>query len=160
RRDGKEASRYVNVCFVPIRNRVPIRPEMSLKAGRDYRLRIDIGRLSADSVVKNPRVFPVDRLPPSESGYWFEVAVLSDDFVVRPRLRSLFLPRTGSSWVCDCTPGGDHSCTPGVRSPYLLIDVRAPEVPGIAHLRLAVYYRNNLVQSQLLSAEILAKESQ
>ena len=67
----------------------------------------------------------------------------------------MFLPREGPSWVCGCPPGSKHTCSPEARSKYLLIRLKSPAQPAIARIRMAVYYEKNLIQSQLLTAEVV-----
>src|SRR5262249_33734272 len=121
-------------------------------------LRIDIGPLSLDSVVDNPGAFPQHVLPQTESGHWIEVVAVSDDFAIpQPRFH-LFLPRCGNSWVCDCPPGGTHHCSAGQRRHHLFLTIHTPPSPRLARLRLGVYFENNLVQSQALTARVEVTE--
>ena len=69
------------------------------------------------------RFVPAELLPPSGSGHWLQVVVVSDDFEVARRRHDLFLPVVGPSWVCDCPPGGEHTCSEDARRPYLYVPV-------------------------------------
>ncbi|MFN0086407.1 MAG: hypothetical protein ACKVX9_13550 [Blastocatellia bacterium] len=155
RLDGARA-RYANVCLTEGAARAVAPGGKQLRAGQDYELRFDIGPLSAASVVTNAEqnAFPSHLLPRSEEGQWLEVVAASDDFTIPRRRHSLFLPASGPSWVCGCRPGGAHTCDGGARADHLFIPITAPTEAGSARLRLAVYYANNLVQSQLLTAEV------
>lgn len=152
--------RFVNVSFGSPGEKMALRRGFSLGMNRRYDLRIDIGALSRESIVMDAKEhpFPSEFLPPSEEGHWLEVLAISHDFEVRPVRHHLFLPRSGPSWVCDCTNEGHHSCTPESRRAQLVIETRSPPRSGIARLRLVIYYRNNLVQSQLIVAEVAETE--
>jgi len=131
-----------------------------LETKRTYDLRLDIGPLLDESVVQNAEQypFPAHLLPPTDVGYWLEVIVVSDDFVVPFRQHHLFLPELGSSWVCDCPTGKDHQCSEYQRQPYLFVPIQTPEQLGVAQLRIALYYQRNLIQSQLLTAKVAETE--
>jgi tetratricopeptide (TPR) repeat protein len=158
--DSLMQQRYVNVSIVRQEDRKIVAKTTSLGVSRTYALRLNIGPLLNESVVQNADQypFPVQLLPPTNIGYWLEVIVVSDDFVVPFRQHHLFLPRLGSSWECDCPPGKNHQCSENERQPYLFVPIQTPELPGIAQLRIAIYYQRNLIQSQLLTAKIVEME--
>ncbi len=147
-------ARYSNVCLTEGEARSVVPQKMQLGTSRNYDLRLDIGPLSAVSVVTNTVVFPVDLLPRSDDGYWLEVIAASDEFSIEPGPYSLFLPNTGPSWVCNCAPGGEHSCDQHSRRDHLFIPIKVPDKSGTAHVRIAFYFSKNLIQSQLLTAEV------
>ncbi|HKO99856.1 MAG TPA: hypothetical protein VJU86_22970 [Pyrinomonadaceae bacterium] len=159
-----ENARYVNVCIVLSNGKSIVPKTKSLSVAGLYDLRLDIGALSPDTAVRNPEAFPSKLLPRTETGHWLEVVAVSDEFrmfdLERERLRHhLFLPKEGPSWVCTCSPGGAHTCSPKERSPYLFIGLQPPtlktnETSRIAHIRIGIYYQKNLVQSQLLTAGV------
>jgi hypothetical protein len=147
--------RFVNVCLTHVGGEaVPRRTDLAARG--QYHLRLDIGPLSPESVVEQPgwSPFPADLLPPSDDGHWLEVLAVSSDFEISLARGWLFLPQTGAGWVCDCRPGGAHRCRSESRKPHLTLRVIAPERPGSAELRIAVYCGKNLVQSQLLVAQV------
>ena len=152
--------RYVNACMERAHDNTAVAKSTSLRINTNYYLRINIGSLSADSVVENAKIypFPADRLPPTDTGHWLEVVAVSDDFIIPTIRHNLFLPNVGDSWVCACTPGKDHMCSETERNPYLYFASRSPEKTGFARIRIAVYYQNNLIQSQLLTAQVLKTE--
>lgn len=166
--------RYANVCFTSGQNHVPVPLSHNLKKGARYHLRFDIGTLSPDSAVENAKEYPFPAsLLPETTGHWLEVVVASNDFTLSRNRYNLFLPEVGPSWVCSCVPHSKHVCEESERAPYLFIPLTAPtklyvqteagqkrkqdsrkaQFP-LATLRLAVYYRKNLVQSQLLNAGV------
>jgi hypothetical protein len=153
-----EKGRAVNLSIAPKDSAVVLSATSCLAAGKEYRLRLDIGPLSPESVVAKPVPFPSEQLPASDVGHWLDIVASSDDFTVEPRPTKLFLPTAGPSWVCACKPGGPHSCEPASRSRHLFIALRSPEKPGDAQLRVGIYFCNNLVQSLRLSARIEAEE--
>jgi tetratricopeptide (TPR) repeat protein len=152
--------RYVNVGIIRQEDRKIVPKTTSLGISRTYALRLNIGPLLDESVVQNAEqhLFPVHLLPPTNVGYWLEVIVVSDDFVIPVRQHHLFLPRLGPSWVCDCPPGKDHQCSENERLPYLFIPIQTPEQSQVAQLRIAIYHQKNLIQSQLLTAKITEVE--
>ena len=149
-------ARYANVCLTEGEARVMVPQKMQLGTSRDYQLRLDIGPLSSDSVVTNAEQNPfrADLLARSDDGHWLQVVAASDEFSIEPVPYNLFLPVIGPSWVCNCAPGGKHSCDEQSRSDHLFIPTKAPDKAGTAHVRIALYFLKNLVQSQLLTAEV------
>jgi hypothetical protein len=177
RASAAAAERYANVCFTSGQNHVPVPRSHNLEKGARYDLRFDIGTLSPDSAVENAKEypFPANLLPETQTGHWLEVVVASNDFAFYRNRYNLFLPEVGPSWVCSCQPHSKHVCEKSERAPYLFIRLIAPrklyvqagagqkrkqaEVSRkaqspLATLRLAVYYRKNLVQSQFLNAGV------
>jgi hypothetical protein len=114
-----------------------VEAESSLAAGNVYGVRLHIGIRLPDSLVETDT--PIDPLlgpPDEEEGYRLEAAIQGKDFdVLSERTLPLFLPLEGNS------------------AP-IYFEVRAPERPGPAQLRLCIYHRNHLVQSFLLDATI------
>lgn len=159
--DSASASggRYVNLCFTAGPEHRPLAASLNLAAGREYELRVDIGALSPASIVENPRRFPDEALPPSESGHWVKVAASSTSFTVDSRVFPFFLPTAGPAWVCACDQEAEaHVCRPEERSPYLRIRL-VPTRPGIASLRMSVAFRGGLVQSHLITAQVSEQET-
>jgi len=152
--------RYVNVCLTRPPDHEVLPATLSLAPSRDYHLRIDVGALSPQSVVRNAERLPAELLPPTEDGHWLEVFASSKDFSIPQRRHHLFLPQEGPGWVCGCRPGNAHTCRPAERGSHLFIGLKTPPEPGLARVRLGVYCEKNLVQSQLLTAEIAEAEQQ
>lgn len=154
--------RYLNLCLTwPLSHQI-VPPERRLATGAQYEVRVDIGALSPNSLLRErASPFPDDLLEHSDGGIggdWLEVTVVSDDFDVSGARHAMFLPRTGPSWVCPCPMGTIHVCDPRHRGSHLRIPVTAPWVPGPARLRLFVSYRGNQIQSVALTAEITSSE--
>ena len=152
--------RYVNVALAPGDGGPPLPREASLGAGRAYRLLVNVAGLDPRSVVENARENPLrdDLLPPSPSGHWLDVVAVSDELEVPQPRHALFLPPEGASYACPCEPGGPHACAPHERRDWIEVPVRAPPRPCEARVRLGVYFRDSLVQSQLLVAEVAERE--
>ncbi len=155
--------RFVNVCFTAGPDGAPIPSRTALVADTPYCLRIDIGGMSPDSVVENAGAnpFPSEALPPSEHGHWLQVAVAPGGFRMDRRRYDLYLPNSGASWVCPCRPNAAHRCRKEDRKRYLGIPVRTAvytKARGVDAMRIAIYFQNNLVQSQLLRAHLTARE--
>lgn len=152
------ARRHVNVWFARPGAGEAIARRIDLAAGATYWLRVGIGPLSAESIVDDPAPFPDELLPPTADGHWLEVAAISFDFGVSSQRFPVFLPHHGQAWICGCQPHGSHDCAPESRRPFLDLAVRTPTRLGPAKIRLAVYYRNNLVQSQEILATVRTDE--
>jgi hypothetical protein len=152
--------RYANLCLTSSDGEFVLPRTTDLMVEREYSLRLDIGPLSQNSVVANAleHPVPVNLLPETMDGHWLQAVVVSDEFTLNRRRFNLFLPRIGPSWVCDCLPGSQHTCEIYSRQQYLYISLRAPSQTGPAHLRLSLYYQNNLVQSQMFTANIAEEE--
>jgi hypothetical protein len=151
--------RHVNTCFVRDPAGPPLGRQTNLGSAVRYALRVDIGSHSPDSILDHPVAFPDGHLPPTETGAWLSVLVVSDDFLVPVVAHRLFLPSRGPSWVCACAPELGHTCAPQERAAYLYVPVVAPAAPGRAWLWLGVYSGRNLMQSQRVIARIDTQES-
>jgi hypothetical protein len=153
--------RFVNVCFTSSAGGTPISAHSTLAPDSRYYLRLDIGDLSPDSVVENAGTnpFPSKSLPASRHGHWLQVVIAASGLATERKRYDLFLPNRGASWVCKCAPNSVHSCAPQNRKRYLSIPVQVPPAAGVGTLRIAIYFRKNLIQSQLLVARIGATES-
>ncbi|MHC8419064.1 hypothetical protein ACH121_04440 [Streptomyces sp. NB004] len=160
-----DADRFLNLFIVWPLSRQTVPADRVLAAGRTYELRVDIGRLADQSLLaRQARPFPDGMLGHTDDGGrgdWLEVTVLSDDFDLPAARHSVFLPRTGPSWVCPCPPRehAPHTCEPVHRGEHLYIPFTAPDEPGPARLRLLVSYRGNQLQSVSLTARVGAHES-
>ncbi|MBI4259983.1 MAG: hypothetical protein HY658_05400 [Actinobacteria bacterium] len=152
--------RFANVAVARAEDDTVVPASSSLATGRGYVLRLDIGELSPESVVENAREWPVPEhlLPRREGGHWLDALVVSDTLDVETDRYPLFLPDRGSSWVCACEPGFEHRCPEDEREPYVRIAFRTLDEPGTADMRIGLYHEGNLVQSQLLRAEVLESE--
>jgi hypothetical protein len=131
-----------------------VRPHETLRTGAHYQLRVSIGRRSLHSVVigEPPPIDPL--LPPAadERGHTLHVAVFPHGFELEsPAMQAIELPPYGASTAA-------------------YFDLTAPETPGQARLRIAVYYdlapgidaetatddeyHNHMIQSYLLHADV------
>jgi hypothetical protein len=110
-----------------------------LQQGARYEVRVHVGHPSPDSIVVGDPP-PLDPLLPEteESGHRLEVALFEKDFKLHsPNVRPLYLPLLGASEPVHFT-------------------ISAPTREGVAEARIGVYYRNHLVQSFLLRANVTA----
>jgi hypothetical protein len=157
----KAKPRVVNLAFTNSQGRA-VAAKRPLVVKQKYWLRVNIGPLAKDSVVKNAAANPVrtDLLPDSTEGYWLKVVAVSSRFKVSEVGRWLFLPTMDASWCCKCTPGGSHTCEPDARQPHLLLPVTAPETVRRAELRVTVYFQTAVVQSLLVTADIAQSPQQ
>jgi hypothetical protein len=136
-----EDQRVVNVALRRLETepRLSIVPASStLKPECEYELGISIGDRLAQSLVTGPQPAIAPLFPPldDESGHELELAIHAKDFrLVSERVQRLRLPRVGPS-----------------NPAYFRI--RSPRNNGWAQLRICIYYRNQMVQSYLLAAEI------
>ncbi|MGW0084116.1 CHAT domain-containing protein [Streptomyces sp. NPDC003393] len=155
--------RYLNLNLTwPISRRV-VPHDWLLRAGARYHLRLDIGALGRDSLLRDSaRPLPDDALPHADAGGrgdWLQITVLSEDFLVPDRRHAMFLPLDGHAYVCPCPPGGRHACRPEHRGEYVWIPVTAPDGPrSAASLRVTVAYRGNLLQSATVLARVAEQE--
>jgi hypothetical protein len=117
-----------------------LEPRTRLAAGTLYRLRVHVGNPMPDSLIVGERP-PIDVLLPDttdERGHLLDVVVQGKQFRVESdATQQLRVPPLGGSEP-------------------VYFAVRAPETSGPASLRVHLYYRNHLVQSYLLDAEISA----
>ncbi|HEX8209733.1 MAG TPA: hypothetical protein VF584_06060 [Longimicrobium sp.] len=115
-----------------------IDPEQALQPGQAYRLRVHVGTPLPASLVVG-EVPPIDGLLPAPDdgrGHELDVVVFPKTFQLRsPAVQPLRLPLRGSS------------------AP-VFFTVNAPEKPGRAEMRIAVYHRGHMVQSFLLTAPV------
>jgi multiple sugar transport system ATP-binding protein len=155
-REEPAVRRHMNVAITRTVDGTPLPMTERLEVATTYWIRVDIGTLSADSVVVNPldRPFPDEHLPRSADGHWLEVLAVSDDVDVDRRRHRLFLPLTGQSWVCSCPSDQAHTCSGADRGDHLYLQLTTREQPMVAAVRLAVYHRNNCLQSQLLTMNV------
>lgn len=154
--EPEPAPRYANVDLVDDKTTGRCDPARPLAMKTAYHLRIDIGPLRTESVVKNATEFPFPDyvLPETEEGHWLDVVVTSEEFNIEGKQYALFLPESGSSWVCGCERNGRHHCELEEREPYLYVPVTSPSTPGEATLRIGFYYENNLLESHLFTAQV------
>lgn len=153
--------RYANLNFVDGLDRARVvAADHSLAAGKEYLLRANIGAKLAESIVTNATryPFPAQNLPPSDEGWWLDVRVDSRQFVIPAGTARMFLPKNGASWVCGCPADQPHACQPADRQPFVYLPAVSPAETGSAQLDLLIYYHNNLVQSQLVTAAISQAE--
>lgn len=149
--------RVLNANFAdPGTRRVLDRTE-GLVAGETYELLVDVGpRWSTiPTIVRGHDEFPSEALPPGESGHRIEAVLVSDDFEPATVTGSLWLPQPR---------GRSHPWRSGQREPQsgpIALEFTAPRIDDgrtrsrSAHGRLFLYYRNNLLQSALVTASIV-----
>ncbi len=161
-----EAPRYINLAFKRAGTHQVVPSKQSLAPeSTDYELRVNIGALSPDRIPEvtprpTPTEFPPSALPPADEGHWLDVVTASRDFFVPLRAKAwLFLPRKGSSWVCDCDRRLPHRCAPEKREQFLTVPLLTPKA-GDAVLRVGVYFKNNLLQSCQVTAKISSPVTQ
>ncbi len=135
--------RYANVELFDI-EADRLDPAVSLRPLQRLRLRIDIGELSAGSQVTHTRPFPDEKLPRDID---LDVMLSSTDFLLESGNANVahgrfFLPGDGSAAIA------------ADQGRFLNFLLTAPAQPGTAHCRIGYYFRNVLVQSQQLSANV------
>jgi hypothetical protein len=115
----------------------------ALRVSDIYRLNLHVGHRLPNSLFESepPPLDPLLPEPEGESGHLLEVAVFEKDFeLLSPRVQTLYLPRLGGSEP-------------------VKIECRAPAEPGLAELRISIYYQNYLLQSFLMTAQVLDQYS-
>ena len=150
----KPGQRVVNVHFTrPSGRAIPaVRP---LRTKQLYQLRLDIGPVSSRSINVKPEPVRADLLPRNASGHWIKVAVVSEQFRVSKVASWLFLPTSGPSWHCRCKPLGAHKCKRADRKKSLVVSMLSPAKAGQAELRVVLYYQTSVVQSLLVTADVV-----
>jgi serine/threonine protein kinase len=148
--------RYANVDLIDHKTSRRCDPVLPLSINAEYDLRIDIGPLRDTSAVKDAKKgpFPDHILPKTEKGYWLDVIVTSENFTLEREKHTLFLPKSGASWVCNCIHKSRHYCKPEERAQFLFVLVKSPATSCEATLRIGFFYKNNLLQSLLLTAQV------
>jgi CHAT domain len=153
-RRTSRTQRFANATLFSRNHRLS--PRLPLNAHQVVLLRLDIGPLSKESHVtakfpdQYPPAFPDAKLPEDVE---LDVMVSSTDFEVALNPQELrpgatvangrfFLPGSGESAT---TPSGDN---------HLYFYLMTPKQPGRASGRIGYYYRNILVQSQHLVADV------
>ena len=115
------------------------------------RLRLDIGPLSSESQVENPREL---RLPVKGKAD-IDVMVSSTDFAVGTDASAVAAGRGGTvAHGRFLLPGDGGAGTAPDGGKYLVFHLRAPKEKGTARCRIGYYFRNALVQSQQLVAAV------
>jgi hypothetical protein len=145
----KSTRRYANAALLDATSGRRLSRKSALQPGRVLSLRLDIGKLSDESHVSQPKVFP-DRKLPKDVG--LDVMVSSTDFAVS----SSENPVMGTTVAHGnfFLPGDGGPATAPDGSKFLKFFLRAPERIGSATCRIGYYYRNILVQSQQLIADV------
>jgi hypothetical protein len=143
--------RYANAALYPEMGELRLPTRSALVPARVVRLRLDVGPLSRESQVENP-----ERLPSIVQGMAeLDVMVTSTDFLIGTDGRAVTDRRGGGvahGRFLLPADGGPGATPDGAR--YLVFHLRAPEEKGIARCRIGYYFRNALMQSQQLVADI------
>ena len=143
--EEEEESRYANVVLVDYDNLRSLGRDYRMKLGDETVLRVDIGPLSPDTLVRRPSEFREDLLPEKPEGHWIDVLVSSTEFELEDGSTAsgrLFLPEGKGKAR---TEDGDA---------YLYFPMRAPSIAGLAYARIGFYYEGNLLQSYRLVADL------
>jgi CHAT domain-containing protein len=137
-RAEEPAQRVVNTHFRADGTSVP--SSHSLRADVEYKFCLDIGPPSAISNVVDAKPIPESYLQPfyDATGLDLQVCLFSEQFRIDNDSMMLRLPRSGPANPLEFT-------------------VWTPTKPGSARLRASIYYRKNLLQSILITAQITAK---
>ena len=147
--------RVVNVGFTDTDSKA-VSKSTPLVAGRAYRLRVDIGKLSSGSVIDNPTPVRSEFLPPTTiDGWWLKVVVVSRDFDLAAH-RWLFLHTSGDAWACSCKPHAKHTCEQNTRLDHVAFDLNASPEPGKTSARVTLFFNCAVVQSILVAADVEA----
>ena len=135
--------RYANVALFDVETG-RLDQAVSLQPQQTLRLQIDIGELSAVSQVTRAKPIPDKKLP---RDIYLDVMVSSTDFLLE----------SGNANVAHgrfFLPGDEGPAIAPDSGRFLNFLLRAPAQPGTAHCRMGYYFRNILVQSQQLSANV------
>lgn len=132
-------ARYVNTWFTDRIDGEPFGRECSLARRRRYFVQLHIGPMLQESIIVAPRPLDHDLPPIPDAGLPLLIKLFSRDFEIENDTTELRLFKTGPTR-------------------RLHLAVTAPDITGLATLRIGVYYQNNLVQSVLLHARIDEQE--
>lgn len=146
--------RVVNVKFARRKKVLP--KTLTIQKDETYAVRVSIGARDEEGITLDPKPIDLKLLP--KGGNWLDVGITSASFVTPDRTSRVWLPEEGPAWVCACKDR--HRCKPQERAPHLDLKVKAPKGPGLHTLRLAVYFRNNVVQSQRIAVRVGAREEE
>ncbi len=139
-------ARYANVLVLD----PEARPLVSIAPGQVVSLRVDIGALDPHSLVEEAVPFP--EVAPSED-LMLDVLLSSNDFDI-----GLTDGELGESSAVEqrlrLPAGGGAALSEDGTSRFIHFLLRAPERPGSARARLIYLYRNTVLQSQRLDAEL------
>jgi hypothetical protein len=144
--------RYANATLFDALKREPepMNPQSSISRNHRLRLRLDIGPLSTESHVRRPIPFPDNLLP--QTDLWLDVVVTSTDFSVGATWQELGRSSVSQGRFLLPADGGPARTPDG--GTYLNFMMLSPDNEQTATARIAYYYKNTVVQSQLLSATI------
>ena len=142
--------RYANATLVEEDSGRRLNPQSALGPGKVVRLRLDMGELSVESAVVDPEPIPERLLPRTDIR--LDVMVSSTHFQVGSSRARLGLDQYARGRFILPRDGGPARA-PGGRK-YLYFFLRVPGGRSVARARIGYYYRNYLVQSQVLIADI------
>jgi hypothetical protein len=93
--------RYVNTMIVDSEKQ-PVPQNTELQKDKTYYVRLNIGELSKQTIIRNPIPFPEWILPrgkTGKNGHWLNVVIAGEDFVLSKHRYYLFLPSKAPIWV-------------------------------------------------------------
>lgn len=141
--------RFANVEFWKGNRTERLSPDISIPINTVICIRLDIGQLSPYSAVIDAEPIP-DHLLPKD--IWLDVMVSSTDFKVSRSPNNL-----GESNIADgkfFLPGNGSAATNPEGGKYIYFYLQAPGEAQLARARIGYYYKNHLIQSQLLVTNI------
>ena len=150
-RARRRQPRYANAALVEPAGKERLDRGSAIPCKKVFRLRLDIGKLSRESQVEAPEPFPDDVLP--DEDVWIDVMVSSTDFGVGESEAALGRSRVAHGRFLLPKEGGAALAPDGGR--YLFFFLRAPgEARRGARARVGYYFREAVVQSQVLVADV------
>jgi hypothetical protein len=136
----KHQQRFVDVIIDQLVNEFyqPYTPFAPFLTNQRYRLGVHIGQPSRESLMVG-EISPIDPLLPQlkkGKGYDLEIVVFEKDFkLLSERVKQIYFPNLGGTEL-------------------VYFELCSPKKAGPANLRISVYYRNHLLQSFHLQAQI------
>lgn len=119
---------------------IPVTKKQALVEGFEYRLNVEIGQPTEESLMTG-EIASIDAVlpdPQNEKGHWLDVIIFEKDFALNGvRKKILHLPRFGAT-------------------KRVKFYVTAPSERKVAELRIMIFHENNLLQSFLLEALVVA----
>lgn len=140
--------RYANAALLEPKSDQRLSPTRPVSPGSVFRLRLDIGPWSRESQVSGAQA--IDEWLPKKD-LWLDVVVSSTSFGVATGPEDGF---GGTSRGRFFLPGDGGAATTPAGETYLFAFLRAPREASRARARVCFYYRDALVQSLLLEADV------
>ncbi len=156
--DGETQKRVVSTGFAPeTEPDTPVNAKMSLHSNSEYYFWFEVGKRVAGTIEVEDVDLPADKLPP---GARLQVALFAFDgeLAIKPGMDvgEIKIGENGRVRVTKPVELPNSLLGDELLSRRLFFPVRTPAETGSHRLRCNVYYRQTLVQSRLITAQVAA----